>query len=574
MRHDGFHIFVGVYDRAMSKNKAKRNKFWHPKGRVPDPQARLEIESLLLNETPQRELLIEFLHLIQDQYGCLRKAHLLALAEWMNLAPVEVYEVATFYHHFDVLEDEEQSPPALTLRVCDSISCMLAGAETLIDELENSSLSDRVRIQRVPCVGRCDTAPVVVVGQQPVSCASPQRIEQAIEAKQHSCPALPAALETYIKEGGYEFYRACLAGEHTDADIIQTLENANLRGLGGAGFPVGRKWQILSQQSKPRWIAVNIDEGEPGTFKDRHELEQQPHALLEGLLIAAWAIESTQCVLYVRDEYPAILASLETEIEALREWAEFPLPRLQLRRGAGAYICGEESAMLESIEGKRGLPRQRPPFIAERGLYGLPTLEHNAETLMWVPEILRNGVDWYLGHGAHGRSGLRRYSLSGRVKNPGVYLAPAGTTVRELIEDYAGGMLEGHEFYGYLPGGASGGILPASLGDEPLDFDTLQKHGCFIGSAAVIIFSRHDRARDIALNAMRFFAHESCGQCTPCRVGTVRASEIMQQAVWPVEELETLSCVMEDASICGLGQAAPNPLRCVVKYFSHEVSDA
>ena len=558
----------------MSKNKAKRNKFWRPKGRPLDPLARVEVQTLLQNELPRRDLLIEFLHLIQDQYGCLRMAHLHALAEWMGVAPVEVYEVAAFYHHFDVIENDEEGPPPLTLRVCDSISCMLAGAEQLIETLENSALSERVRIQRVPCVGRCDTAPVAVVGQQPVTCASPQRIEQAIDAKQHRCPALPTALEDYLKEGGYEFYRACLAGEHSAQEVIQTLEDANLRGLGGAGFPVGRKWRILSEQQNPRWIAVNIDEGEPGTFKDRHELEQQPHAMLEGLLIAAWAIESERCVLYVRDEYPAILASLRVEIEALLKWADFPLPKMQLRRGAGAYICGEESAMLESIEGKRGLPRQRPPFIAERGLYGLPTLEHNAETLMWVPELLRNGAGWYKSHGVHGRSGLRRYSLSGRVNNPGVYLAPAGTTVRELIEDYAGGMLDGHEFYGYLPGGASGGILPASLGNEPLDFDTLQEFGCFIGSAAVIVFSQHDRARDIAQNAMRFFAHESCGQCTPCRVGTVRAVELMAQSVWPIEALETLSCVMEDASICGLGQAAPNPLRCVVKYFSHEVSDA
>ncbi len=558
----------------MSKNKAKRNKFWRPKGRALDPQAQSDIQALLQGESPQRDLLIEFLHRIQDQYGCLNRAHLHALADWMKLALVEVYEVATFYHHFEVVDEADVSPPPLTLRVCDSISCMLAGAEKLLEELESGGLSDRVRIQRVPCVGRCDTAPVAVLGQHPVTCASPQRIEQVIDAKQHACPTLPAALETYIKEGGYDYYRACLAGKHQAQDVIKTLEEANLRGLGGAGFPVGRKWQILSQQAKPRWIAVNIDEGEPGTFKDRHELEQQPHALLEGLLIAAWAIESEQCVLYVRDEYPAIIASLKTEMNALREWADFSLPDMQIRRGAGAYICGEESAMLESIEGKRGLPRQRPPFIAERGLFGLPTLEHNAETLMWVPEVLRNGADWYQGHGAHGRSGLRRYSLSGRVNNPGVYLAPAGTTVRELIENYADGMLDGHEFYGYLPGGASGGILPASLGDEPLDFDTLQKHGCFIGSAAVIVFSQHDRARDIAQNAMRFFAHESCGQCTPCRVGTVRAAEMMQQPEWPLEELETLACVMEDASICGLGQAAPNPLRCVVKYFSHEVSDA
>ncbi len=556
----------------MNKSKAKRNKFWRPKGRELDSQAVNEIDSLLADQVPQREMLIEFLHQIQGQYGCLHVSHLHALASWMNIAPVEVYEVATFYHHFDVIDEGETPPPEITIRVCDSISCMLSGAEKLIRDLEVNQSLNGLRIQRVPCVGRCDTAPVAVVGQQPVACATSQRIAQVVEAKQYACPALPEALDTYLKEGGYDFYRACLAGEHEAEDIIRTLEEADLRGLGGAGFPAGRKWRILSEQTKPRWIAVNIDEGEPGTFKDRHELEQQPHALLEGLLIAAWAINSEICVLYVRDEYPAILNSLAAEIEALREWADFSLPDIQLRRGAGAYICGEESAMLESIEGKRGLPRQRPPFIAEVGLFGHPTLEHNAETLMWVPEILKNGVDWYQRHGANGRTGLRRYSLSGRINNPGVYLAPAGTSVRELIENYGGGMLEGHEFYGYLPGGASGGILPASLGDEPLDFDTLQKHGCFIGSAAVIVFSQQDRARDIALNAMRFFAHESCGQCTPCRVGTVQAAEMMAQSDWPLEKLEELSCVMEDASICGLGQAAPNPLRCVVKYFPHEVS--
>jgi NADH:ubiquinone oxidoreductase subunit F (NADH-binding)/NADH:ubiquinone oxidoreductase subunit E len=558
----------------MSKATVKRSKFWRPKGRALGADARADIAALLQDQSPQRNLLIEYLHRIQDRFGCLRMSHLHGLADWMGVAPVEVYEVATFYHHFDVV-DTDQSPPAkLTVRVCDSISCMLSGAETLIEQLEASPSMDSVRIQRVPCVGRCDTAPVAVVGQQPIADATLSKIKQAIDRGQYTCPTLSASLETYIEQGGYDYYRALVEGRYQAEEIIHTLEQADLRGLGGAGFPAGKKWRILSQQTKPRWIAVNIDEGEPGTFKDRDQLEQHPHALLEGLLIAARVIESEHCVLYVRDEYPEILQSLEDEIKALQEWAEFPMPDIELRRGAGAYICGEESAMLESIEGKRGLPRQRPPFIAERGLYGFPTLEHNAETLMWVPEILHKGVEWYQSHGANGRTGLRRYSLSGRINKPGVYLAPAGITLRELIKNYGGGMLGGHELYGYLPGGASGGILPASLADEPLDFDTLQQHGCFIGSAAVIVFSQQDKARDIALNAMRFFAHESCGQCTPCRVGTQRAADMMTHAVWPLDELEELACVMEDASICGLGQAAPNPMRCVVKYFPHEVKDS
>ena len=557
----------------MSRITNKGKKFWHPKGRALDADACAEISALLQGEQAQRDRLIEYLHRIQDNFGCLRISHLHGLADWMNIPPVEVYEVATFYHHFDVVDTGQSLPAKLTVRVCDSISCMLFGAERLIEQLKANPSLDVVRIQRVPCVGRCDAAPVAVVGQLPVSGATSSKIEQAIEADQYVCPTLPVSLETYLEQGGYEYYRAFVAGEHQTEEIINTLEQADLRGLGGAGFPAGKKWRILSQQAKPRWIAVNIDEGEPGTFKDRHQLEREPHALLEGLLIAACVIESEHCVLYVRDEYPAILQCLADEIEALQKWADFPLPDIQLRRGAGAYICGEESAMLESIEGKRGLPRQRPPFIAERGLYGLPTLEHNAETLMWVPEILTKGIKWYQGHGANGRSGLRRYSLSGRINKPGVYLAPAGSTLNELLENHGGGMLAGHELYGYLPGGASGGILPASLANEPLDFDTLQQHGCFIGSAAVIVFSQQDKARDIALNAMRFFAHESCGQCTPCRVGTQRAAEMMARTNWPLDELEELACVMEDASICGLGQAAPNPMRCVVKFFPHEVEE-
>ncbi len=557
----------------MKKKSGKRNRFWRPRGRALDEQAQADIRQLFSGQAPRRDLLVEYLHRLQDSQGCLSVDHLHALADWMKLAPVEVYEVASFYHHFDLVERGEQPPPELTVRVCDSISCMIAGAEKLIAALEVDSRGRPFRLQRVPCVGRCDTAPAVVVGEQPVACASPERVKQAIDAPVHQSPELPAALENYLLGGGYGFYRACLAGVHPVEEVIEKLDASGLRGMGGAGFPAGRKWKILRSQARPRWVAVNIDEGEPGTFKDRHELEQQPHALLEGLLIAAWAIDSRQCVLYVRDEYPSIRRSLRAELAALQDWAEFPLPEIELRRGAGAYICGEESAMLESIEGKRGLPRQRPPYIAEQGLFGLPTLEHNAETLMWIPDILRGGRTWFHDHGTHGRHGMRRYSVSGRVNSPGVYLAPAGTTAQELIDDYAGGMLEGHELYGYLPGGASGGILPASLANLPLDFDTLQAHGCFIGSAAVIVFSQHDRARDVALNAMRFFAHESCGQCTPCRLGTVQAVEMMELPEWPLTELASLCRVMEDASICGLGQAAPNPVRSVISYFHHEVSD-
>lgn len=556
----------------MTEKIQKRNRYWGPKGRSLMPAAAKEINLLLEAYAPKRELLIEFLHKIQDQYGCLHVDHLHALSAWMGLAPVEVMEVASFYHHFDIVQSSGDAPPPLTVRVCDSISCMLSGAEELIRVLDEENASDEVRIQRVPCVGRCDQAPVAVLGQNALLQATPEQVALAIRENSDQCEALPGSLTRYLDESqGYAYYQSCLKGEYSVEEVITCLEESGLRGLGGAGFPVGRKWRILREQTGPRWIAVNIDEGEPGTFKDRYILEQQPHALLEGLLIAAWAIESTQCVLYVRDEYPAIRQALQAAIDELGARADFDLPQIQIRRGAGAYICGEESAMLESIEGKRGYPRQRPPFIAEKGLFGQPTLEHNAESLCWIPELLQQGAGWFKSSGANGRSGLRRYSLSGRIKRPGVFLAPAGISVRQLIDEYGGGMLDGHVFYGYLPGGASGGILPARLGDVPLDFDTLQVHGCFIGSAAVIVFSEQDRARDIALNAMRFFAHESCGQCTPCRVGTAQAAKMMTEKQWASDDLERLACIMEDASICGLGQAAPNPLRCVMKYFPAEV---
>jgi formate dehydrogenase len=540
------------------------------RGRAVDPEALAEVRELLGEEPRRRDLLIEHLHKIQDRFHCLSAAHMVALAHEMGLATTEVYEVATFYHHFDVVKEGEAPPPALTVRVCDSVTCELFGAKGLIDGLR-ARLPESVRVQRVPCVGRCQSAPVAVVGQNPIDSASIEKVEQAVAAGAIEAP-LPAAIAyaDYRQAGGYETLRACADGRIEREVIIKKLEDSKLRGLGGAGFPAGRKWRILSAQAKPRLVAVNIDEGEPGTFKDRHYLERDPHRFLEGMLIASWVIEAEAVYVYLRDEYAACRKLLAREIQALIADPPCPLPAIQLRRGAGSYICGEESAMIESIEGKRGMPRLRPPYVAEIGLFGRPTLEHNLETLYWVRDIVERGPDWFASEGRRGRSGLRSYSVSGRVQNPGVHLAPAGISMRELIEEYCGGMLPGHELYAYFPGGASGGILPASLGDVPLDFDTLNPYGCFIGSAAIIVLSQHDRVRDAALNAMRFFEDESCGQCTPCRVGTAKAVKLMEREIWDQALLEELARVMEDASICGLGQAAPNPLRTALKYFPEE----
>ncbi len=553
-----------------NRQKRKRGK---PKGRIVDATALRQVRELLADAPRQRDLLIEYLHKIQDKYGYLSAAHIVALADEMKLAPVEVYEVASFYHHFDIVKDDETPPPPLTVRVCDSVTCEMFGANALIDELE-ASVGSGVRVQRVPCIGRCAEAPVAVVGWNPVNHADAGKVNKAIENNAVDCPQPNTVISfmNYIDCGGYQLYKTCVSGGRDVESIITEMENAGLRGLGGAGFPAGRKWRILRDQPAPRLMAVNIDEGEPGTFKDRYYLERDPHRFIEGMLIAAWVIGIDKCYIYVRDEYPGVIAVLRQAIADVESSLGGDLPEMILRRGAGAYICGEESAMIESIEGKRGMPRLRPPYVAQVGLFNRPTLEHNCETLFWVREILEKGADWFSGEGRHGRQGLRSFSVSGRVNNPGVHLAPAGITVRELIDEFCGGMLDGHEFYGYFPGGASGGILPASLGDVPLDFDTLQEHGSFIGSAAVIILSHKDSARDAALNAIRFFAHESCGQCTPCRVGTDKASGLMQSEKWDMNLLEDLCVVMEDASICGLGQAAPNPVRCVAKYFPDEIS--
>lgn len=557
---------------------SKQRKREAPKGRRVDAVALIQVQELLADAPRQRDLLIEHLHKIQDRFGHLSAPHLAALAQEMRLSQTEVFEVASFYHHFDLVGDDQTPPPALTVRVCDGLSCEMAGARDLLARLP-ALLGTDVRVIAAPCVGRCEQAPVAVVGQNPVPHASVDAVMAQVAAK--ASRHLPAPdigfidLAAYEAGGGYALLRACVAGERAVDDVIQTLDDAGLRGLGGAGFPAGRKWRIVRAEAAPRLMAVNIDEGEPGTFKDRTLLERDPHRFIEGLLIAAWAVGIARVYIYLRDEYHGCRALLETELAKLRANPPIPamyaMPELILRRGAGAYICGEESAMIESIEGKRGLPRLRPPYVAQVGLFGRPTLEHNFETLFWVRELLEKGGAWFAAHGRHGRKGLRSFSVSGRIVNPGVKLAPAGITVRELIDEHCGGMLAGHTFYAYLPGGASGGILPAALGDIPLDFDTLQPYGCFIGSAAVIVLSTVDTARDAARNMLRFFKEESCGQCTPCRNGTAKASALIEAEQWDVDLLADLSTVMRDASICGLGQAAPNPIDCVVKYFPHEL---
>ena len=543
----------------------------YPKGRAVDPQALDEVRALLGDAPRRRDLLIEFLHRIQDHYRCISAAHVVALASEMKLAMTEVYEVATFYHHFDVVKEGDAAPPAITVRVCETLSCQMAGGDQLLDELKRA-YGTQVRVIAAPCIGRCEHAPAAVVGQNPIDRASVAKVQAAVAAGRIKAE-LPAYMShaEYVKQGGYRTLLDCVNGKRRAEDVLTSMEHSGLRGLGGAGFPVGRKWRIVRAEPAPRLMAVNIDEGEPGTFKDRYYLERDPHRFLEGMLIAAWAVGIDEIYVYLRDEYAACRELLSRELEALQAAPPCPLPKIVLRRGAGAYICGEESAMIESIEGKRGMPRLRPPYVAQVGLFNRPTLEHNMETLYWVREILEKGAEWFAGHGRHGRKGLRSFSVSGRVAKPGVHLAPAGITVRELIDEYCGGMLSGHDFYAYLPGGASGGILPASLGDIPLDFDTLQPYDCFIGSAAVIILSQHDKARDAAANLMRFFADESCGQCTPCRVGTEKAVGLMTEPKWDAALLEDLAQAMADASICGLGQAAPNPIRCVMKHFPHEL---
>ncbi len=543
-----------------------------PKGRQPDAQALAEVRQLLGDAPRQSDLLIEHLHRLQDHFGHLAAAHLAALAQEMGLAQSEVYEVASFYHHFDIVKEGEEAPPGLTVRVCDGLPCELAGAQQLLQTLP-ALLGREVRVIPAPCVGRCEQAPAVVVGQNPVPCATARRVVDTVgEGAVHHEPEGYIGLSQYRAAGGYRLLEQCLQGERDAESVIATLEATGLRGLGGAGFPTGRKWRIVRAEPAPRLMAVNIDEGEPGTFKDRVYLERDPHRFLEGMLVAAWAVGVEAIYIYLRDEYHGCRGLLQQELARLaQDPPSAGLPRIELRRGAGAYICGEESAMIESLEGRRGMPRLRPPYVAQVGLFGRPTLEHNFETLYWVRELLENGADWFTSKGANGRKGLRSFSVSGRVREPGVKLAPAGITVQELIDGYCGGMQDGHTFYAYLPGGASGGILPARLNDVPLDFDTLQPHGSFIGSAAIVVLSERDSAVAAARNLMRFFKQESCGQCTPCRAGTAKALALIEAPTWNLPLLGELSQVMRDASICGLGQAAPNPVDCVVKYFPHEL---
>ncbi|HMS25784.1 MAG TPA: NADH-ubiquinone oxidoreductase-F iron-sulfur binding region domain-containing protein [Burkholderiaceae bacterium] len=581
----------------------RKNKSSQLKGRQVDALSSTEVQNVL-GEKPaagfRRDLLIEYLHLLNDHYRGLHERHLVALASAMNMPMAEVYEVASFYHHFEVIQaveldgiTKDGDVPALNIRVCDGLSCELAGAQSIITQLAAILDNPSIRVIPSPCMGRCEQAPVAMVHQLAVANANANLVKTCIEEQKYITNQAVCGINTaytaikniaflgfddYLSQGGYALASSIASGNLAAEDVLKTMEDSGLRGLGGAGFPAGRKWRIVRAETNPKLMAINIDEGEPGTFKDRTYLESDPHRFIEGMLIAALVVGIDACYIYLRDEYHDCRQILSAELAKLQANPPASLkgkiPRIELRRGAGAYICGEESAMIESIEGKRGEPRMRPPYIAQVGLFGCPTLEHNFETLYWVRDIVQKGADWFNSFGRHGRKGLRSFSVSGRVKKPGVKLAPAGITLQELLDEYCGGMLDGHQLYAYLPGGASGGILPASLANVPLDFDTLQQYGGFIGSASVIVLSQMDKARDAALNMMRFFANESCGQCTPCRVGTAKAAKLMAAPVWDNATLEDLNKVMADASICGLGQAAPNPVRCVQTYFAHEIGGA
>jgi len=551
--------------------KGRRRPPRTPKGRQVDPAALEKVRALLTDRPRRRDLLIEHLHLIQDRYNHISAPHLAALAFEMKMALAEVYEVATFYSHFDVVKEGEDAPPAITVRVCDSISCAMAGAEALIAKLPKI-LGKDVRVVHAPCMGACERAPVVAVGHMQTFKATPDTVAAAVKANPHPHAWEPQVdFAAYQKAGGYALLKDCIAAKRTPDDLIKIVSDAGLRGLGGAGFPTGRKWSLVRAEPAPRLFAVNADEGEPGTFKDRFYLERDPHRFLEGVLISAWVVEAHDTYIYIRDEYPELRLMLAEEIDKLADAGLSPHTRLHLRRGAGAYICGEESAMIESIEGKRGLPRHRPPYVAQVGLFGRPTLEQNVETMYWIRDIIEKGAEWATSQGRHERKGFRSFSVSGRVKNPGVKLAPAGITMRELIDEFCGGMTDGHKFKAFLPGGPSGGILPESMADIPLDFGTLEKYGSFVGSHAVVILSDKDDMKAVALNLLKFFEDESCGQCTPCRVGTEKAVKLMQRGPWDVGLLTELSALMRDASICGLGQAAPNPLMSVLKYFPDDL---
>ena len=562
--------------KKIHPGSGRRNALTFNKGRQTDDQSINELKNLIPSDYfRQRDMLIECLHLIQDSYKCLKPKYLSALAELTNLPLTEIYETASFYAHFDIFKDDDVNPAEVTIRVCDSLTCEMYGCQSLQKDLTDSFKNDEsIRVVRAPCMGRCHQAPVVEVGKRHLTKANLSKVKELISSNETK-PIIPAYTDyqSYIKSGGYSLLKECLNNKKKPMDLIEEMEKSGLRGLGGAGFPTGKKWRFVRAESQPRLMAINGDEGEPGTFKDHHYLTRDPHRFLEGMLIAAWVVEATDVYIYMRDEYPDVIKFLKKEIKILEENNLNIKTRIHLRRGAGAYICGEESSMLESLEGKRGLPRHKPPFPSQVGLFGRPTLIHNIETVFWVREILEKGAVWFNSHGLNNRSGLRTFSVSGRIKNPGIKLAPAGITIRQLIDEYCGGMQDNHSFKAYLPGGASGGILPASMDNVPLDFDTLQEHGCFIGSAAIVVLSDQDKMGDIAKNLMFFFHDESCGQCTPCRNGTEKALKLMNQKSWDVELLKELSSAMMDASICGLGQAAPNPMLSVIKHFPNEVTN-
>ena len=553
--------------------RKKEKKVFFPKGRIIDDKAEKEILLLLKNKSKARDMLIENLHLIQDKFKCLYAEHLTALATIMKMPLAEVYEVASFYAHFDIIDDDTK-PAGITIRVCDTVTCEMMGAKKLLNNLKKKYKNKNIRVLPAPCMGRCDTAPVLEIGHRHVDYADEKKVEEIINKKDFS-PKINKYVDfnTYRKNGGYNFLKKCLSNKINPNQIIKTIEDSNLKGLGGAGFPTGLKWKLTRKEPAPRLMAVNADEGEPGTFKDRFCMETDPHRLLEGTLIAAWVVEAEACYIYLRDEYPFINKILKTEIEKIEKEGLTKHCKLIIRRGAGAYICGEESAMLESIEGKRGYPRHKPPFPVQEGLFGKPTLCNCVETLFWIRDILEKGAKWFSNFGKNGGSGFRFYSVSGRVNDPGIKKAPAGITVQELIDEYCGGIQKGHTFKGYLPGGASGGILPFSLANIPLDFGKeLDKKGCFVGSGAIVIFSNQDSMKDIAINLLKFFEDESCGQCTPCRVGTEKAVKLLKNKKWDKKLLDDLSKVMIDSSICGLGQAAPNPVNCVLKYFQNDIN--
>ena len=545
-----------------------------PRGRRLDPVARQEIESLLAGHGRDRAQLVEHLHRLQDHFGHLSARHLRALADWMRLPMAAVYETATFYAHFDFVDDGATPPAALTIRVCQSLPCQLAGAAALRKALAAGARPEAVRVVSAPCMGRCHDAPVVQVGRRHVAPASAASVHLAVESGETGPEAIDwPRLDAYRAAGGYTLLEALRQGQLAVDDLAASLRSAGLRGLGGAGFPTPDKWRFVQAEAAPRYVVLNADEGEPGTFKDRHYLESAPHQVLEGTLVSAEAVRADGVYIYLRDEYPGLLRVLAEAIAELEAAGLVRQGFVVLRRGAGAYICGEESALIESIEGKPGKPRHRPPYVAQRGLFGRPTLVNNVETVYWIPEIHRRGAAWFAAQGRRGRKGLRSFSVSGRVNRPGVHVAPAGITLRELVDEYCGGMAPGHELLGYLPGGASGGILPASKADLPLDFDTLQPEGCFIGSAGVIVLSDRDPLRAALANLLAFFADESCGQCTPCRVGTEKMLALVGRDAWDEDQLRQLSQVMADASICGLGQAAPNPVLSALRDFRDRLAD-